>query len=275
MRRNHEDYRELLERATKDKLSDLLTRATAESYIEERLSLMRPDESCAVMIIDLDDFKLVNDTYGHQSGDEVIIHTARALSGSFRTDDIVSRWGGDEFLVFLSGSLNSDIVYNKAREVSEKLQFIIGQDPGIAVSASIGIYIETTGQRNFREMFRKADEALYSVKRTGKHGISIKMDEKLLDVEEDKARGMRPMQISDLHEGFNNGIALLEVAEDIEIIYVNSGFCTMLKDKAENFIYERPLQEIVHPDDWAAFSELLHHAVETSTSITHVYQLSW
>lgn len=270
MRRNHEDYRELLERATKDKLSDLLTRATAESYIEERLSLMRPDESCAVMIIDLDDFKLVNDTYGHQSGDEVIIHTARALSGSFRTDDIVSRWGGDEFLVFLSGSLNSDIVHNKAREVSEKLQFIIGQDPGIAVSASIGIYIETTGQRNFREMFRKADEALYSVKRTGKHGISIKMDEKLLDVEEDKARGMRPMQISDLHEGFNNGIALLEVAEDIEIIYVNSGFCTMLKDKAENFIYERPLQEIVHPDDWTAFSELLHHAVETSTSITHV-----
>ena len=114
LRRNHEDYRELLERATKDKLSDLLTRATAESYIEERLSLMRPDESCAVMIIDLDDFKLVNDTYGHQSGDEVIIHTARALSGSFRTDDIVSRWGGDEFLVFLSGSLNSDIVHNKA-----------------------------------------------------------------------------------------------------------------------------------------------------------------
>lgn len=270
LRRDREDYRELLERATKDKLSDLLTRATAESYIEERLSLMRSDESCAVMIIDLDDFKLVNDTYGHQSGDEVIIHTARALSGSFRTDDIVSRWGGDEFLVFLSGSLNSDIVHNKAREVSEKLQFIIGQDPGIAVSASIGIYIETTGQRNFREMFRKADEALYSVKRTGKHGISIKMDEKLLDVEEDKVRGMRPMQISDLHEGFNNGIALLEVSDEIEIIYVNSGFCTMLEEKPENFAYERPLQEIVHPDDWTALSGLLHHAVQSSSSITHV-----
>lgn len=264
------EYRELLERATKDKLSDLLTRATAESYIEERLSLMRPEESCAVMIIDLDDFKLVNDTYGHQSGDEVIIHTARALSGSFRTDDIVSRWGGDEFLVFLSGSLNSDIVHNKAREVSEKLQFIIGQDPGIAVSASIGIYIETTGQRNFRQMFRKADEALYSVKRTGKHGISIKMDEKMLDVEEDKVRGMRPIQISDLHEGFNNGIALLEISEEIEIIYVNSGFCSMLMEKAEDFAYERPLEAIVHPDDWSGFSEALHKAVHSSASITRV-----
>lgn len=269
-RRERDEYRELLERATKDKLSDLLTRATAESYIEERLSLMRPEESCAVMIIDLDDFKMVNDTYGHQSGDEVIIHTARALSGSFRTDDIVSRWGGDEFLVFLSGSLNSDVVHNKAREVSEKLQFIIGQDPGIAVSASIGIYIETTGQRNFREMFRKADEALYSVKRTGKHGISIKMDEKLLDVEEDKVRGMRPMQISDLHEGFNNGIALLEVGEEIEIIYVNSGFCSMLMEKTEDFAYERPLEEIVHPDDWAGFSDALRKAVHSSASITRV-----
>lgn len=266
-------FRELVERATKDKLSGLLTRGTAETYIANRLHIMKPEDSCAVMIIDLDDFKSVNDTLGHQVGDEVIIHTAKALSGSFRAGDIVSRWGGDEFLVFLSGNLTSDTVHDKASEISEKLQFIIGQNPGIAVSASIGIYIETTGQRSFRAMFQKADEALYSVKRTGKHGICIKMDEKLPEIREDNSRSMRPLQISELHEGLENGIALLEIGDEIQIIYVNHGICAMLNAPEGSFSHQRPLKDIIHPDDWPAVKKAAEDTAATGRNMALVVRV--
>lgn len=265
-------FRELVERATRDKLSGLLTRGTAETYIRNRLKAMPPQDSCAVMIIDLDDFKAVNDTLGHQVGDEVIIHTAKALAGSFRAGDIVSRWGGDEFLVFLSGSLTRETVHEKALEVSEKLQFMIGQNPCMAVSASIGIYMSTTGQRSFRAMFRKADEALYSVKRTGKHGLCIKADEQLADIHEDSPRSMRPLQISELHNGLENGIALLEVGPEIEIIYVNHGFCVMLHAEA-GFQHQQPLRSIVHPDDWEEFSAAVRQTAATGQNMTQVARI--
>ena len=95
---------ELVQRATKDSLSGLLNRATMEMHIIKRLEAMEDNEACAFFIIDLDWFKHVNDTFGHQAGDAAIRESAKLLSHIFRANDIVGRLGGDEFAVFMSGA---------------------------------------------------------------------------------------------------------------------------------------------------------------------------
>ena len=87
---------ELLRRASKDALSGLLNRATLERSIKERLKAMTPEETCALFIVDLDNFKQVNDTLGHRAGDQVIRQVGRILAGLFRASDIVGRLGGDD-----------------------------------------------------------------------------------------------------------------------------------------------------------------------------------
>ena len=92
---------ELLRRASKDALSGLLNRATMERSIKERLKAMEPEETCALFIVDLDNFKQINDTLGHRAGDQAIRQAGRILSGLFHASDVVGRLGGDEFVVLI------------------------------------------------------------------------------------------------------------------------------------------------------------------------------
>ena len=105
---------ELQKRASKDELSGLLNRSTAEQYITARLDELQKDEMCALFIIDLDDFKRVNDTLGHIAGDQAIKKSAQILSALFRAKDIVGRLGGDEFIAFMSGSITEQEVRARA-----------------------------------------------------------------------------------------------------------------------------------------------------------------
>ena len=94
---------ELRRRATKDTLSGLLNRATVEQAVTMRLRDMKDGENCALFIIDLDNFKSVNDTLGHRAGDQAIRETAKKLSAISRANEIVGRLGGDEFVIFICG----------------------------------------------------------------------------------------------------------------------------------------------------------------------------
>ena len=104
---------ELQRRASRDALSGLLNRATMEQSIRERLRELDPEESCALFIVDLDNFKQINDTLGHRAGDEAIRQVGKILSGIFRASDIVGRLGGDEFAVFLCGRLSEELVRSR------------------------------------------------------------------------------------------------------------------------------------------------------------------
>ena len=108
---------ELVQRAAKDDLSGLLNRSTMERFIKRRLEEMTPEERCALFIVDLDDFKLVNDTLGHQAGDAAIRQSAEILSQIFRASDIVGRLGGDEFAVFICGRISEELVREKAARI--------------------------------------------------------------------------------------------------------------------------------------------------------------
>ena len=168
---------ELRELATKDSLSGLLNRITVEQRIKQRLAHMNPGELCAMMIIDLDNFKLANDTLGHLAGDQAIRQSAQMLSSIFQANDIVGRLGGDEFIVFLSGKLTEDYIRHKGAEICQRLQLTLGNAPGILLTVSVGIRIASGNNLRFESMYQSADLAMYKAKKNGKHGYYIKRDE--------------------------------------------------------------------------------------------------
>ena len=155
-----DQFEKLRQLAAKDALSGLLNRATMEQYIKARLQTMGREETCALFIVDLDDFKRVNDTLGHMAGDEAIRTSGRILSGLFRANDIVGRLGGDEFAVFLCGEITEELVRQKAAAICEQLHLALGDRETLNVTASVGVYLASSGQA-FEGLYQTADLALY------------------------------------------------------------------------------------------------------------------
>ena len=159
-----DQIQELRELARKDSLSGLLNRVTAEQCIKQRLARLKPDELCAMMIIDLDNFKMVNDTLGHLAGDQAVRQSAQVLSSIFQVGDIVGRLGGDEFIVFLSGNITEDYIRSKGTEICQRLQLTLGNAPGISLTVSVGIRIASGNNLRFESMYQSADLAMYKAK---------------------------------------------------------------------------------------------------------------
>lgn len=158
---SHQHMVELQHKATHDHLTGLMNHAYVRKAIAERM-VAHPDHTFVFMLIDLDNFKKANDTRGHLFGDQVLQHLAGQLKGSVRTNDIVARVGGDEFLMFME--LNTDPRAPIARIYGS----IGGAFEGFEISISMGVAIARGESTDYDTMFRHADQALYAVKRAGR-----------------------------------------------------------------------------------------------------------
>ena len=156
-------------------LHDPLTGLANRSLLRERLEhavarTARHPGWLAVLFIDLDRFKCVNDTLGHAAGDELLVLTAERLRTTVRTEDLVARFGGDEFVVLceeLSDPAEADIIVARVRAGLQSAY--TERYDGLGVGASIGV-VTDSGQRSAAELLRDADTAMYEVKRTGAVG---------------------------------------------------------------------------------------------------------
>jgi diguanylate cyclase (GGDEF)-like protein len=127
--------------------------------------------SVAVLFIDLDGFKVINDTHGHQTGDIVLKEIANRFLGCIRASDTLARFGGDEFIVILENLDNPDdasIVVNKFFNVMEEPFAVEGESYQLTISMGISIYPSDT--KNAEELINYADIAMYQIKHTGKNG---------------------------------------------------------------------------------------------------------
>ena len=163
---------EMISRSERDGVTGLLNRATTEERVKEHLS--RSTRPGILMLLDLDDLKGINDTFGHSEGDRAIRSIAEALKVHFREGDIIGRIGGDEFLVYLPGAAdNQDAISASASNLLRKLTRIpIGDDNQRRIHCSIGCTLETAGD-TFDTIYKRADIALYSVKRSGKNNYAF------------------------------------------------------------------------------------------------------
>ncbi|MEG1477232.1 MAG: diguanylate cyclase [Oscillospiraceae bacterium] len=165
----------LILKAERDQLTYLYNKSTTEQLIKGFLTGKIMDETKhALMIIDVDDFKSVNDTFGHMYGDTVLQKLAGILQPVFRDSDIVGRLGGDEFFVFMKNVFSEETAKAKAQEVCDAFRQTYSENgESCTVSASIGIALYPEDGVDFESLYKHADTALYLKKSTGKDGYCV------------------------------------------------------------------------------------------------------
>ncbi len=159
---------ELLVAAKMDKMTMVLNRETTMAQIRDILNKQK-DTNHVLLMLDVDNFKLLNDTYGHQTGDEFLINLADQLKHHFRETDVVGRIGGDEFFALMKNVPDLSIVPRKADQILDTIIAICDNYEGINLSGSIGISIYPEDGDTVEKLYAKADEALYQAKRRGKN----------------------------------------------------------------------------------------------------------
>jgi two-component system cell cycle response regulator len=162
-------------------LRDALTKAYNKRYFADRLDgefrfARRHDTSMALLMLDIDHFKKINDTYGHPAGDAVLVAVADALTRSVRNEDVVARYGGEEFAIILR-SINVEggrILGERLRRMIELMQVDVGGAHPLKVTVSVGIAaFPESNVQNGVELVEAADTALYRAKNGGRNRISL------------------------------------------------------------------------------------------------------
>jgi diguanylate cyclase (GGDEF)-like protein len=135
----------------------------------------REKTNVALLFVDLDHFKAVNDSFGHAVGDQLLIEVGRRLLEAVRSEDLVARLGGDEFVVTVGNLHEREEAASIARKLLAQLQQpfqVDGQD--LAPAASIGIALYPDDGRRPTDLLSAADDAMYEAKRRGRHGIAFR-----------------------------------------------------------------------------------------------------
>ncbi len=162
---------QLLHDAFHDGLTGLANRTLFTDHLQMTIERTKRDRSelFAVLFLDFDRFKVINDSLGHAEGDNLLKQIARRLESSLRSGDLVARLGGDEFTVLLNNLSDSSVALRVAERIQKNLEFPFEIGGGeIFISASIGIALSTTGHERAEDMLRDADIAMYRAKAKGK-----------------------------------------------------------------------------------------------------------
>ncbi|MEG0970619.1 MAG: GGDEF domain-containing protein, partial [Acidaminococcaceae bacterium] len=163
----------LQEKSERDLLTGLYNKITMETKITHALATRSVDSEGAFVILDLDNFKQINDTLGHSCGDYVLKEVAKRLQPLFG-EHIIGRLGGDEFVVFIvtpKGFLQLKKQMDSLGEVFK--DFNIGNKQGYKVAGSAGIALMPAHGQTFEKLYRRADTALYQAKKLGKNTFTL------------------------------------------------------------------------------------------------------
>lgn len=170
-------YEKLQDYANTDGLTQVYNRAYFQKRLYEELSRARQqDYEVSIIFFDIDDFKIYNDTYGHLFGDMILQSIALAVKDSVRKDDVVARFGGEEFIILLPYT-GKEVAYEKAEELRRKISELVicDQNNNVASSVSVSMGVSTfpTLAKNEIELLNSADKALYAAKERGKNCVSL------------------------------------------------------------------------------------------------------
>ncbi len=171
-------YKEALHQAMSDPLTGLGNRGALEQAFNHQLQMaQRYDQHFSLLMIDLDHFKSINDTYGHTMGDKVLREVAKSIQATTRQTDLAYRYGGEEFMVILnkSQSMGAHIISERIRENISRLEIETDDGKIIKLTTSIG---GSSTQENVtpRDLMKQADKALYQAKNNGRNCVEFFQD---------------------------------------------------------------------------------------------------
>lgn len=162
--------------AETDQLTGLYNKVTTERKIKEYFA-ENPDSQSLLFVLDIDNFKKINDTMGHAFGDEVLREIGQGLKQQFRASDIIGRAGGDEFVILLKHITEDQYVIREAQKLENFFKGLqVGKYTKYSVTSSIGCAVFTKDGEDFETLYKMADEALYKAKQRGKNQLAFYKD---------------------------------------------------------------------------------------------------
>lgn len=183
--------------AKMDKMTMLLNRETTMEMIQKTLR-EQSDKMHALFMIDADNFKKLNDTYGHQAGDDFLVQFAKEIKNCFDDDSIAGRIGGDEFFALLPDVPDVETVQARADELLINVRKICSKYSDIQVSASIGVGLYPTNGRSIGQLYAYADKAMYQAKRKGKNQIVFEYRQPEKELKFDMFEGKKKEEIKQI-----------------------------------------------------------------------------
>lgn len=163
------DTKKLTTKSQKDGLTQLFNSGYFHEHIEQKSKITK--NGCLILI-DIDFFKQVNDNYGHQRGDEVLKRVAQTLKNNFRSEDIIGRLGGDEFIIFIDAYISKPDIEQRCRLI---LEILSNDEIKLPITLSIGGFFFSK-ETNYQDLYKRADEVLYKVKDLGRNGFMFDED---------------------------------------------------------------------------------------------------
>lgn len=164
-------YKEIKNAAKLDPLIGIYNRKTFFEVIEQKIE--KCNKKYAIIMIDLDDFKIVNDTLGHQFGDDVLVSTATIIKEKLSYGDIIARYGGEEIIVCIEDAEDEENVFERVDRIRKAIEFSIVERDGIRkrITASFGISFYPKDGQKLLDVINSADKLLYKAKYSGKNKV--------------------------------------------------------------------------------------------------------
>jgi diguanylate cyclase (GGDEF)-like protein len=227
-----------------DPLTGLANRAMFADEVDRQLAAVGPDRVVAVLFLDLDDFKLVNDTLGHAAGDRLLGAVSERIKSCIRTDDLAARLGGDEFALLLideDGLARASAVANRIIEALRVSFQIQGQE--MSVGGSIGIAVGRHASQQTDDLLRNADVAMYTAKAGGKGRVAV------FDPTMHAAIVARHDLSAELARSIGQGELLVHYQPIVEL---ETGRTTAVEALVR---WRHPTRGLIGPDDFIALAE--------------------
>ena len=171
--KDYRQRRELTHLSRTDCLTGLMNKSTAEASARQYLSASDARKCAALFVIDLDQFKQINDVLGHQAGDEALETVGNTLLKLFRAQDIVGRVGGDEFIALMKNTGDRKLISRRASAICNTVRRTRLAHPELSLTCSIGVAVCPENGSTYDQLFQSADEQLYTVKRNGRDGYRL------------------------------------------------------------------------------------------------------
>ena len=166
-------YTKIKDASIKDPLLNIYNRKYFFDFVENVIS-KKQNDNFSIVMMDLDNFKKVNDIYGHQFGDEVLIQTTKIISKYLNKNDVVARYGGEEIIIYIENNTNKLEVYNKINHIREIISknSVIHRGLSKQITASFGISYYPQNGTTIQNVISVADDMLYLSKNSGKNKVS-------------------------------------------------------------------------------------------------------
>ena len=169
----HVEFSAVRKMLNKIHVDHLTTAANRHALDKKGPEYFKQEKSLSLVIFDVDNFKAVNDTYGHPAGDFVLQTLSHLVRSLIRERDMLFRFGGDEFCIFLPGAKDLSLqIAERIRSVVEKRRFVY-EGQRIPVTISLGLAFRTVEDKSWKDLYKKADKAFYAAKQGGKNKVHV------------------------------------------------------------------------------------------------------